>query len=117
MAADHAMRLLLALALAVLAAPALAQPPATFAAAKALLPGIHEEIGRLRIRYCGCPYRWLMRMLWCSSRRCCSCSASRCFWSSRHCSSALRLRSSSSFHSGREQPLPASIAKLSWADP
>jgi len=49
-------RLLAALLLAVLAAPAPAQSPARFATAKALLAGIHEEIGHLRTVYCGCPY-------------------------------------------------------------
>ena len=49
-------KLLAALILAALAAPALAQSPATFPAAKRLLAGIHEEIGHLRTVYCGCPY-------------------------------------------------------------
>ena len=49
-------KLLAALILAALAAPALAQSPATFPAAKRLLAGIHQEIGHLRTVYCGCPY-------------------------------------------------------------
>ena len=56
--------LLLTLLFAVLAVPpapasepaAAAQSPARFATAKALLAGIHEEIGHLRTLYCGCPY-------------------------------------------------------------
>ena len=44
------------LLLVVAAAPALAQSPARFATAKALLAGIHEEIGHLRTVYCGCHY-------------------------------------------------------------
>ena len=32
------------------------QPPATFAAAKRLLSGIHEDIGHLTTVYCSCPY-------------------------------------------------------------
>ena len=49
-------KLLSALILATLAAPALAQSPERFAAAKRLLAGIHEEIGHLRTLYCACPY-------------------------------------------------------------
>ena len=45
-----------ALILAALTAPALAQSPATFPAAKRLLAGIHQEIGHLRTVYCACPY-------------------------------------------------------------
>ena len=33
-----------------------AQSPETFAEAKRLLAGIHEDIGHLRTLYCGCPY-------------------------------------------------------------
>ena len=35
---------------------AAAQPPASFAAAKRLLAGIHQEIGHLRTLYCGCAW-------------------------------------------------------------
>lgn len=47
--------LLTALLFAILAAPAMAQSPTRFASAKALLAGIHQEIGHLRTLYCGCP--------------------------------------------------------------
>ena len=44
------------LLLSLLAAPAHAQSPERFDAAKKLLAGIHEEIGYLRTLYCACAY-------------------------------------------------------------
>ena len=43
-------------ALLMLVSAANAQAPETFAEAKRLLAGIHEDIGHLRTLYCGCPY-------------------------------------------------------------
>ena len=43
-------------ALTVSVAPAIAESPKTFSAAKRLLAEIHDEIGHLETLYCGCPY-------------------------------------------------------------
>ena len=48
--------LLSALLLAALSTTASAQSPVRFATAKALLAGIHEEIGHLKTLYCACSY-------------------------------------------------------------
>ena len=50
-------KLLAALILATLSAPALAQSPERFAAAKKLLAGIHEEVGHLRTLLLRMPLR------------------------------------------------------------
>lgn len=51
------MRVLIAL-LVMLSAPAIAgEPPRSFASAKSLLAGIHQDIGHLKTLYCGCPYK------------------------------------------------------------
>ena len=50
------MKIWLAAALFLLAAPVFGQSPERFAAAKKLLAGIHQEIGHLETLYCGCPY-------------------------------------------------------------
>ena len=43
-------------ALAPWAAPAAGQAPDSFAQAKRLLAGVHQDIGHMRTLYCGCPY-------------------------------------------------------------
>ena len=52
------MRTVIVVLAALLTSPstASAQSPETFAEAKRLLAGIHEDIGHLRTLYCGCPY-------------------------------------------------------------
>ena len=52
------MRAVIVVLAALLSSPstASAQSPETFAEAKRLLAGIHEDIGHLRTLYCGCPY-------------------------------------------------------------
>ena len=49
-------RICIVIAMFLSAAPVMGQPPATFAAAKRLLSGIHEDIGHLTTVYCSCPY-------------------------------------------------------------